>query len=135
MSKLRFHAKASERIHAALVRLYNDRLGELKEKVSAIDRNVEELELRKATAISAFKLATTDLVRRSMEEEAQDCDNQIQKVQTTSERLAIAQHDIDAFCRGRACSFGTPLAFARKPRKYSAFEGVVLAGFRGNSDL
>jgi hypothetical protein len=97
IAKLRFHPKASDRIRAALIRLYQERLDEIQERADAVDRSVEELELSKASALKAFKLATTDLVRRSMEIEAQEFEDRIKSAHTVSERTAVSEGDIDAF--------------------------------------
>jgi DNA invertase Pin-like site-specific DNA recombinase len=99
IGKLRFTPEAHTIIGARVLDLYHDRENERLEAVNAIERTIAELEVRKAEAVRAFKLATTDLLRRSFEAEAAAIQSQIESASSVPPKPEIAEREVEDYLR------------------------------------
>ena len=62
-------------------------------------QSVVELELQKRQVIEAFKTATSDLMRRELEADAEKLDAQIRGGRTERTKLEVQESDIDSFLK------------------------------------
>lgn len=96
---LKFHPKAHDRARALLLQRYQERKADLALQATAVENSIGELQLRKADTVRAFRQATTDLMRRSLEDEAADIDRQIAKAETVYNQIPVSEDDIDHLMR------------------------------------
>ncbi len=94
---LRFDPEAVSLAREELLEKYHARKEELRCEAADIADTVAGLELRKAEAVKSFKLATTDLMRRSLEADAEDYERQIRDAGTVRGRMEMEESDIDAY--------------------------------------
>jgi len=84
-------------IRARALSLYSNRESERIEAKKAVERTIADLESRKAEALRAFKLATTDLLRRSFEAEATELQNQIDSARAIPANPEISEQEIEQY--------------------------------------
>jgi DNA invertase Pin-like site-specific DNA recombinase len=99
VAKLRFRPQTIAHIREDILDVYAERHGEIQQAAQRVAATVDELECRKAEAVRAFKFATTDLMRRSLEAEADDYDRQIAETRSVGDRLAIDEGDIAGYLK------------------------------------
>lgn len=97
ISGLRFSPAALATIRETILNRYHHRQGEILEATSEVGQNVAELEIRKTESIRAFKLATTDFMRMSLEEDAVSLSKQIERARAVRTTLEITERDIELF--------------------------------------
>lgn len=94
---LSFNPQAVPTIRAHIEKRYDARKGEIRTADARILQSVAELEIRKAAAVNSFKLATSDVMRRSLEADAVDLDKQIANAGAVHPTVRIAESDIKGY--------------------------------------
>src|SRR5262249_44831942 len=82
-----------------LLNRYHEREGELLTAAAAVGRTVADLEARKAQAVQAFKLASSNLMRQALEKEAEELEQKIEQARNQRNGLEVTEGDIEKFAR------------------------------------
>lgn len=112
---LRFHPEALGAIRTALLSRYQTRRAEVLGVAAMVGSNVAELEMRLAQCVSAFQAATSDLMRRSLEKQAEDLAKQIESGRHVRDRLEINELDIQGFLRDAKSIMERPSILLNSP--------------------
>jgi hypothetical protein len=99
IESLRFHPEVARSLKMFLYERYYKRQGEILKAASQVSRTVVDLEAEKAQTVQAFKMATSDAMRRNLDEDAERIEKQIEATKSEHHKLEIAEGDIEAFLK------------------------------------
>jgi hypothetical protein len=94
---LRFHPEIARSLTAVLLDRYQERQGEILKAAAHVGHNVADLEAQKAQIVHAFKLATSDVMRRGLENDADELEKRIEAAKIERTLLEITEENIEAF--------------------------------------
>lgn len=97
MNSLLFRSDETDSMRAVLIDRYNERKSEIAKETISMGQSVVELEVQKQQAVDAFKVTTSDVMRRELEKGIEMLDTQINGSNTEHAKLKIKESDIDAF--------------------------------------
>lgn len=99
VNSLNLNPEAIESLRAVIEDRFRDRQSEILNQTAEIGQGIAELELLKKQAVDAFKTATSELMRRELEQEAEVLDAQIKGSRIQRTKLEVQESDITSFLR------------------------------------
>ncbi len=97
LGSIRFTDKFLKIFEKTIYLQFRKREGELAEYTSKANMNVGELEIKKKSLIDAFSVATSDIVRKSIEEEIIKIQKQIDEARSQRDKMELKEADITNF--------------------------------------
>lgn len=97
VAKLQIRPTAVGLVQDAVIDKYNTREGDIIAASKAVQRTVADLEVQKAEALRAFKLATTDLLRQSFEAEATALQEKIDSYGAVKAEMTVDGREVEDF--------------------------------------
>ena len=84
VGSLRFHPEIFRNLNEVFIQTYHEKQGEVLTAAAQVGHTVADLEAQKAQTVQAFKLATSDVMRRVLENDAEELEQQIEYSQGTN---------------------------------------------------
>jgi site-specific DNA recombinase len=97
LTGLKFHERGRDALHAKLLDRFDDQQEILLADARVCERSVVDLCVQRAQTAKAFELASTDTMRRALEEKMEALDRDIEAGGATQKKLGISRLNIDEF--------------------------------------